>query len=88
MILVKVVLLKDSLTDNWIISLWSSFLDLKFSRILSKITTVSLTEYPAIVSNDTANRLLTSTDNKTPNQEKIPKTITRSWNRANRANRF
>ena len=85
-ILVNVVLLNDSFTDNWIVSLWPSFFDFKFSRILSKITTVSFTEYPAIVNKDTANKLYTSTDNIIPNQENIPKTINKSWNKANNAN--
>ena len=49
------------------------------------MTTVSLTEYPAIVNNETANKLFTSIDNKTPNQEKIPKIINKSWNNANKA---
>ena len=39
-----------------------------------------------MVSNDTANKLFTSTDNKIPNQENIPKTISKSWNKANNAN--
>ena len=39
-----------------------------------------------MVNKDTANKLLTSTDNKNPNQENIPKTIIKSWNKANNAN--
>ena len=50
------------------------------------MTTVSFTEQPAIVNKETANKLFTSIDNRTPNQEKIPKTINKSWNKANKAN--
>jgi len=39
-----------------------------------------------MVNKETANKLFTSTDNKIPNQENIPKTINKSWNNANNAN--
>ena len=84
--LVNKVLLKDSFTDTSILSLkLLYFFDLLFSLILSKITTVSLTEYPAIVNNATANKLFTSTDKIIPNHEKQPKTINKSWNKAAKA---
>ena len=84
--LVNNVLLKDSLSDTSTLSLkFLYFLDLLFSLILSKITTVSLTEYPAIVNNATANKLFTSTDKIIPNHEKQPKTINKSWNKAAKA---
>ena len=39
-----------------------------------------------MVNKETANKLFTSTDNIIPNQENIPKTINKSWNKANNAN--
>ena len=52
------------------------------SRILSKTTTVSFTEYPEIVNNATANKLLTSKLIVNPSQAKVPQTIIKSWNKA------
>ncbi len=73
-----------SFNDLFIIELWSIDFDfLKFSLTLSKTTTVSLTEYPAIVNTAaTVDKL-----NSSPVKTKSPIVVITSWNSAKIAER-